>query len=87
MRRLYVDAERLIVEPDWLGLMKRRIETEKPPLIIIRDVALNKTETSRFRNWAAPVMLLIEAKYELFERVGMYQFYMRTEPSDKSHVN
>ncbi|MEM7353398.1 MAG: hypothetical protein AAF657_21560 [Acidobacteriota bacterium] len=77
MRRLYVDDGMLRLDPFWQQRMIARIETEQVPLIIIQDWAINRTEISRFQNWASVLMEHIMAGYELEETLGTFAFYVR----------
>ncbi len=60
---LYVDDSFLITHPSWLEDMKAQIELKKPKVIIVNDWAINKTEISRFRNWAKPLYDYINQQY------------------------
>ncbi len=74
-RRLYVDDSILIKDPGWQQRMIERIKAERPPLIIVHDGAINRTEISRFSNWAAQLMHHITSDYMLLESFGRYDFY------------
>ena len=79
MRRLYVDDSVLILDPGWQPRMIARSEAEQVPLIIIQDWAVNKTEISRFKNWATEVMIYLNADFELVESFGGFHFYVRRD--------
>ncbi|WP_298369910.1 hypothetical protein [Azospirillum sp.] len=54
LREHYVDDSLLVTDPGWVGRTIALTETERPPLVITFDWAMNGTELSRVRNWAAP---------------------------------
>ncbi len=77
LRRLYLDDGMLTLEPDWQQRITEQIDFERVPLIIVRDWAPNRTEISRFKNWASVVMSHLAACYELTEKVGHTRIYRR----------
>ena len=74
-KRLYVDDALLTRDPGWQQRMIERIKEKQPPLIIIQNWAINRTEISRFPNWATQVMDHIASDYILLESFGSYDFY------------
>lgn len=56
----YADDSFLTRAPNWLPDAINRTRAERPPVVIISDWALNGTEISRFKNWAAPYMSMLD---------------------------
>ncbi len=77
LRRLYLDDGMLTMEPDWQQRITEQIDFERVPLIVVRDWAPNRTEISRFKNWATVVMEHLASCYELTEKLGHTRFYRR----------
>lgn len=53
---------------------RERIETNRPAVIVIDNRPINGTESSRFKNWAADLMLYIAASYP---KIGTFQLGRR----------
>jgi hypothetical protein len=72
--RLYVDNA--TATPDFLRGESKAIMERRPAVIVINNRAINKSEFSRFRNWAAPLHAVITRDYALvgrfFEDVEVY---------------
>jgi hypothetical protein len=53
-----------------------RIAERRPAVIVVNNRAINKTEESRFRNWAAPLQAHIDANYvpvgDFFGEIAVY---------------
>lgn len=53
-----------------------RIAERRPAVIVVNNRAINKTEQSRFRNWAAPLQAYIDANYvpvgDFFGEIAVY---------------
>jgi len=65
----YVDDSFLVREPDWLPGAIQKTRDQRPPVVIVFNTALNGTKISRFKNWAAPyVSMLEEQASETVER-------------------
>lgn len=77
VRMLYVDESLLVLDPTWQSRMVHRLQVSQPAVIIIRDVAMNRKHSSRFRIWAGDVMECIESEYYVVEVLGDYHFYAR----------
>ncbi len=56
----YVDDTLLISQPSWLSNAISLTASAKPAVVIVIDWAINGTEQSRFVNWAAPYINLVE---------------------------
>lgn len=56
----YADDSFLTRNPDWLPRAIRTTREARPPVVIVKDWAINGTEISRFKNWAAPYMSMLE---------------------------
>lgn len=73
-RRLY--ADNATAGPEFFAAEAAQIDERRPAVIVINNRAINKTEESRFRNWAAPLQAHIEANYvpvgEFFGEVAVY---------------
>ena len=66
---LYVDDSFLKIRPGWLPDMQSEIAAKKPKVIVIWNWDVNKTEISRFSNWAAPLYRQVGETYELKARI------------------
>lgn len=66
-RKLYVDNATEV--PDFPFLAIAEFEEKRPAIVVINNRDINKTEFSRFKNWAAPFYDHIAANYVL---VGTY---------------
>ncbi|WP_431857283.1 hypothetical protein [Azospirillum sp.] len=53
LREHYVDDSLLVTAPDWIDRAIAATRAARPPLVIVFDWAVNGTEVSRFRVWAA----------------------------------
>lgn len=73
-RRLY--ADNATAGPEFFAAEAAQIDERRPAVIVINNRAINKTEESRFRNWAAPLQAHIEANYvpvgEFFGEIAVY---------------
>ena len=73
-RRLY--ADNATADAGFFATETALIEERRPAVIVINNRAINKTEESRFRNWAAPLQAHIDANYllvgEFFGEVAVY---------------
>ncbi|MCB2108712.1 MAG: hypothetical protein KDE14_13475 [Rhodobacteraceae bacterium] len=58
--RFFVDDSILTREPDWLTNAIAKTRAERPPVVIVMNWAINGTEFSRFKNWAAPYMSMLD---------------------------
>ncbi|MGA8659390.1 MAG: hypothetical protein WB586_24970 [Chthoniobacterales bacterium] len=76
---LYVDNSTRPENFDAMAIQE--IETYKPAVIAIDDVAMNLTESSRFSVWAAPTMAFIRQKYQALGNFVATDIYAR-EPED-----
>ena len=56
----YVDDTYLVKQPSWLPNAIDLTRNGKPAVVIVIDWAINGTELSRFANWAAPYISLVE---------------------------
>lgn len=56
----YVDDTYLLNQPNWLPNAITMTRSAKPAVVIVIDWAINGTEQSRFTNWAAPYIRLVE---------------------------
>jgi hypothetical protein len=83
VRDLYVDDSFLISRPSWQQRMIEQMKAEKPKLVIRDSRAVNRTEISRFENWATDVMDYIESEYVRVGRLGVYYFYARRDATAK----
>ncbi len=84
LRRLYVDDSLLITDPGWQRRTVEAIRIERPPLVIVHNAAINRTEISRFKNWAAHVMGYLATDYSLFESSEGFEFYLRSDKMPSS---
>ena len=73
-RRLY--ADNATADSSFFTAESALIDERRPAVIVVNNRAINKTEESRFRNWAAPLQAHIDANYvlvgEFFEEVAVY---------------
>ena len=73
-RRLY--ADNATADSGFFAAETALIDERRPAVIVINNRAINKTEESRFRNWAAPLQAHIDANYrlvgEFFGEVAVY---------------
>jgi hypothetical protein len=53
LREQYVDDSLLVTDPGWIERSIALTDAERPPVVVTFDWALNGTELSRVRNWAA----------------------------------
>lgn len=71
---LYVDNA--TVSPKFFAMEAERIGKRQPAVIVVNNRAINKTEHSRFRSWAAPLQAYIEANYvpvgDFFGEIAVY---------------
>ncbi len=72
-RALYFDDS---LSPSWQPIMIAQIEKQRPPVIIVDDWPINRTEISRFKNWARLVMEHIHTEYVLVESQGSLELYV-----------
>ena len=77
---LYVDDGVLGSHPHWLDEMREEIASRKPKVIVIWNWAINRTEISRFRNWAAPLYDFIARTYEREGPFMGYEVFVRKSP-------
>lgn len=54
LREHYVDDSLLVTDPGWIGRTIDLTAAARPPVVVTFDWAMNGTELSRVRNWAAP---------------------------------
>ncbi len=54
LREHYVDDSLLVTDPGWIERTIALTDEARPPVVITFDWAMNGTELSRVRNWAAP---------------------------------
>jgi len=73
-RSLYIDNA--TASSRFLAAESARIAEQRPAVIVINNRAINRSEISRFRNWAAPLHNTIARDYELvgefFDRIEVY---------------
>jgi hypothetical protein len=73
-RRLYTDNA--TATPEFFAAENALIAQHRPAVIVVNNRAINKTEESRFRNWAAPLHRVIDRDYvlvgEFFDRIEVY---------------
>jgi hypothetical protein len=71
---LYVDNA--TASPRFCAVEAERLGQRQPAVIVVNNRAINRTEPSRFRNWAAPLQAYIEANYapvgEFFGEITVY---------------
>jgi hypothetical protein len=60
-QRLY--ADNVTAGPAFVAEEISLIDSRRPAVIVVNNRAINKTEESRFRNWAAPLQAHIDAHY------------------------
>ncbi len=77
-RTLYVDDSKMT--SGWQQEMIEGIEREQPPVIIVDNWPVNRTEISRFKSWATQVMSHIRSEYDLVDSVGSLEIYGQKEP-------
>jgi hypothetical protein len=81
-RRLY--ADNVTVGPAFVAEEIALIDGRRPAVIVVNNRAINKTEDSRFRSWAAPLQAHIDANYvrvgEFFDDVSVYARRDRSPP-------
>jgi hypothetical protein len=65
--RLY--ADNVTVGPSFIAEEIALIDGRRPAVIVVNNRAINKTEESRFRNWAAPLQAHIDTHYA---QVGVF---------------
>ena len=64
-RRLYIDDQVLASDPQWCEKEIKRFEDNPPKAVFICNHPINRTERSRFANWAKPVYEHVTARYRL----------------------
>ena len=64
-RKLYNDDQTLAFDPDWREKEIKRFEDNPPKAVFICNHPINKTEHSRFANWAKPVYEHVLETYRL----------------------
>lgn len=73
-RRLY--ADNATAGPGFFAAEAALIDERRPAVIVVNNRAINKTEESRFRRWAAPLQAHIDANYvpvgEYFGEIAVY---------------
>ena len=73
-RRLY--ADNATAGPEFFATEAAFINRHRPAVIVVNNRAINKTEESRFRRWAAPLQAHIDANYvpvgEYFGEIAVY---------------
>lgn len=73
-RRLY--ADNATAGPEFFAAEAVLIDRHRPAVIVVNNRAINKTEESRFRNWAAPLQDHIDANYvpvgEYFGEIAVF---------------
>lgn len=85
-RRLY--ADNATAGPEFFAAEAALIDRHRPAVIVVNNRAINKTEESRFRRWAAPLQAHIDANYvpvgEYFGEIAVYaRPDKRTGPRDE----
>jgi len=74
-RSLYVDD--LTAGRGWPAEAIRRMEEHRPPVVIVSDWAVNRTEQSRFRNWAREVKAHLAGAYDLVDSPDGIEVWVR----------
>jgi hypothetical protein len=73
-RRLY--ADNATAGPEFFAAEAALIDRHRPAVIVVNNRAINKTEESRFRRWAAPLQAHIDANYvpvgEYFGEIAVF---------------
>jgi hypothetical protein len=73
-RRLY--ADNATAGPEFFAAEAVLIDRHRPAVIVVNNRAINKTEESRFRRWAAPLQAHIDANYvpvgEYFGEIAVF---------------
>ena len=64
-RRLYIDDQTLALDPDWCDKEVKRFKDNPPKAVFICNHPINRTEHSRFANWAKPVYEHVLDNYRL----------------------
>lgn len=73
-------ADNATASPRFLEEQIRRLRTERPAVVVVNNRAINQTEYSRFRTWAAPVYEVITADYvQVGEFFGEIEVYVRPD--------
>ncbi|MEX1045130.1 MAG: hypothetical protein WEC73_03295 [Chthoniobacterales bacterium] len=71
---LYIDNA--TASPKFFKAEEAHLAERRPAVIVINNRAINRSEVSRFHNWAAPLHAVIARDYELvgefFERIEVY---------------
>ncbi len=77
-RQLY--ADNATVSPRFLQREIERLQTERPAVVVVNNRAINRTEFSRFRQWAAPLYQTIASDYEqVGEFFGEIEVFVRPD--------
>jgi hypothetical protein len=84
MYRLYVDDS--VLGTSWIDSAIERIRDQKPAVVIINNRAINGTEISRFRNWAAPIMTFLDENYERQGKIGSEHVYVLPEATPGNNL-
>ncbi len=79
---LYVDD--LHHEKNFHTNTVQEVATLRPAVILIEDRDINKTEASRFSNWAAPTYAYIREKYRHAGTIRRQEIYIRPDLYDQS---
>ncbi|MDR0466202.1 MAG: hypothetical protein LBH94_02460, partial [Deltaproteobacteria bacterium] len=64
-RNLYIDDQTLASDPDWCNKEIKRFEDTPPKAVFMCNNPINRTEHSRFANWAKPLYGHILDNYRL----------------------
>jgi 4-amino-4-deoxy-L-arabinose transferase-like glycosyltransferase len=76
--RLYVDNA--VASPGFLADEIKRFRAARPAVVVINNRAINRTEFSRFRNWAAPFYEVVANDYVLVgEFFGEIEVFARPD--------
>ncbi len=79
LRNLYNDNASVESESKWIAQAIRDIREKRPAVIVITDHAVNQTEYSRFKNWAAPVRDHVRMNYVLVGVFKEYEIFVRPD--------
>ncbi|MEQ9448884.1 MAG: hypothetical protein RLN70_08245 [Rhodospirillaceae bacterium] len=74
-REFYVDDSTPLRQPHWIKEAIQATRAARPSVVIIMDWAINGTEKSRFSNWAAPYVGVLDQLADESETRGIITAY------------
>ena len=78
MKGLYFD-DGLLRKKNWQNNTIREMKKKKPAIVMYSDMAINKTEISRFSNWAQKICAFLKSEYIFWGKSLDYYIYVHPD--------